>query len=103
MPAGMGQDQGVSTEHGRTTEKIVLKGAIDIAAVAQLNEQIQASSATAVVIDASGVTFIDSVGLGALLDAKDRLQADERELYVVHRTPMLNKLLDMAGMGEAFA
>jgi anti-anti-sigma factor len=92
----------VSTERARTTEKIVLKGAIDISAVAQLNEQIRASSATAVVIDASGVTFIDSVGLGALLDAKDQLQAEERELHVVHRTPMLNKLLDLAGMGEAF-
>jgi anti-anti-sigma factor len=98
----MGQDQAVNTEGGRTTAKIVLKGAIDIAAVAQLNDQIRASSARAVVIDASGVTFIDSAGVGALLDAKDRLEAEDRELHVVHRTPMLNKLLDIAGMGEAF-
>jgi anti-anti-sigma factor len=92
----------VSTERARTTEKIVLKGAIDIAAVAHLRKQITASTATAVVIDASGVTFIDSAGVGALLDAKDHLASEDRELHVVHRTPMLNKLLDMAGMGEAF-
>jgi anti-anti-sigma factor len=92
----------VSTERARTTEKIVLKGAIDISAVTHLREQIRSSTATAVVVDASGVTFIDSVGVGALLDAKDQLEAEERELHVVHRTPMLNKLLDMAGLGEAF-
>jgi anti-anti-sigma factor len=81
---------------------IALKGEIDTAAVAQLREQVGASTATTVVIDAGGVTFIDSAGVGALLDAKDQLEADQRELRVRHRTPMLNKLLDMAGMGEAF-
>jgi len=92
----------VSTESPRTTQKIVLEGKVDDAAVVQLQESIGASTATAVVVDAGGVTFIDSACVDALLDAKDQLEAAGRELRVVRRTPMFNKLLDMAGMGEAF-
>jgi anti-anti-sigma factor len=92
----------VGTEPTRSTETILLAGEVDATAIANLLESIRSSTAATVVIDASGVTFIDSAGVGALLDAKDQLEAADRVLRVVRRTRMLNRLLDMTGMGEAF-
>ena len=65
---------------------IASEGEIDVSSVGAfrgaLSEAARAG-ADRLVIDLSDVSFIDSSGLGALLDAHNRLRRDNRQLAVV--------------------
>ncbi|HKO28766.1 MAG TPA: STAS domain-containing protein [Solirubrobacteraceae bacterium] len=68
------------------TESVVVapQGEIDIARIAEFRAALsRAASAPAVVVDLSCVSFIDSSGLGALVELHNRLRRDRRQLAVV--------------------
>jgi anti-sigma B factor antagonist len=68
------------------TESVVVapQGEIDIARIAEFRAALaRAESAPVVVVDLSGVSFIDSSGLGALVELHNRLRRDRRQLAVV--------------------
>ncbi len=68
------------------TESVVVapEGDIDIARVAEFRAALsRAAGAPTVVVDLSGVSFIDSSGLGALVELDNRLRRDRRQLAVV--------------------
>lgn len=50
------------------------------------------------VVDASGVDFCDSSGLGALLRARARASSAAGGLTVSDASPLLRRLLDVAGL-----
>jgi anti-anti-sigma factor len=65
---------------------IAPEGELDIATVGAFRAALVDAAGQAehgVVIDLSGVNFIDSSGLGALVELHDRLRRDKRELAVV--------------------
>ncbi|HJS97375.1 MAG TPA: STAS domain-containing protein [Solirubrobacteraceae bacterium] len=68
------------------TEPVVIapEGELDIARVAEFRNALsRAEGAPAVVVDLSCVSFIDSSGIGALVDLHNRLRRDRRRLAVV--------------------
>jgi anti-sigma B factor antagonist len=65
---------------------IASEGEIDVSSVGEFRSALSEAAragADRVVIDLSAVSFIDSSGLGALLDVHNRLRRDKRELVVV--------------------
>ena len=61
-------------------------GELDVARVGDFRVDLADAAgrgAERVVVDLSGVSFIDSSGLGALVELHDRLRRDRRELAVV--------------------
>jgi anti-sigma B factor antagonist len=67
-------------------ESVVIapEGEIDIARVAEFRDALsRAESAPAVVVDLSQVSFIDSSGIGALVELQNRLRRDRRQLAIV--------------------
>ncbi|CAN5351438.1 STAS domain-containing protein [soil metagenome] len=61
-------------------------GEVDVATVPQLRDRVsrlQVDGASRVVIDLSGVTFIDSLGLGALIGAHKRARVLRGSLVIV--------------------
>jgi anti-sigma B factor antagonist len=56
-----------------------------------------------VVLDASGVTFADSSGLGVLLMGARRWAAERRSFALHAPSPPLARLLDLAGVRRAFS
>ena len=73
-----------------------LDGEIDMATVSVL-ETALAGLSRDVVIDADGVSFMDSTGLKAILDARDRLASEGRTLSVHNRPTAVQRLFDAAG------
>jgi anti-sigma B factor antagonist len=63
---------------------IAPEGELDIAHVGEFRDALaRAGGAPAVVVDLSSVSFIDSSGLGALVELHKRFQRDNRRLAVV--------------------
>lgn len=64
----------VRSEHGGETSVISLWGELDIAATAMLEAEVivaHESGARAITLDLSGLDFLDSAGLRAILDAQE--------------------------------
>lgn len=55
------------------------------------------------VLEASGVTFLGSAGLSALIHAARRLQAIGRRVILLNPSPIVMEMLDICGIQEKFA
>lgn len=77
---------------------IAVEGELDLATAAALTAAVRDvnADAAAVVVELSGVTFIDSTGVHALLDARERLGS---RLRVVASVPC-RRVIEVAGVGD---
>jgi anti-anti-sigma factor len=75
---------------------------IDSASVGALVHDLDRASGADVDIDCSGVTFIDSSGLRALLEAEQRLRAEDRRLVLVDPSAVVVRLLEITGTLASF-
>jgi anti-anti-sigma factor len=86
--------------------RLVLSGAIDVSVaeeIAALADPVVAARTGDVVVDLSGVTFIDSSGVGALVALNNSLT--ERGLPALHIAPgppNVMRVLHLVGLDEVF-
>jgi anti-sigma B factor antagonist len=89
-------------EQGRLV--LALRGELDLTSVPQFERELQEAEATGparLVLDLSGLDFMDSTGLRALLQARERAKAEDHELVLrrgprqVQRVLELTKTLDV--------
>ena len=80
-------------------------GEIDLATVGQLEDALTASMGndTDVAVDLTGVTFMDSTGLRALLAANQNLSESGHRLALVVAGGPVDRLLDISGVGQTLA
>lgn len=88
----------VETERHTSADQIYLKviGEIDIYTVATLKRAVNdliASGQTDIVLDVSGVTFMDSSGFGILLSACRRVRPQGGRLALVRPNPVIGRML----------
>lgn len=87
---------------------VTLTGDIDVAVEHNIGNAITRAvgdcppQVTVVTVDLSGVTFLDSTGLGALLDAHQSVAAQEREMVLRGTPPRLARLFDLTGLSDVF-
>ena len=82
---------------------VAIEGEVDVAAVPALERALEtAIEATAggFVIDLTGVEFMDSSGLLAVLNARGVLAGEERALAVVCPAGPVRTLLEVAGVSQ---
>jgi anti-sigma B factor antagonist len=60
------------------------------------------SGATTIVVDLLEVTYVDSTGLSALVEAGKRLLRADGELVLVTDSPSISRLLTVSGVGRLF-
>jgi anti-sigma B factor antagonist len=95
------------TDHaldGRT-HVIEVVGQIDLHTAPRLNERaldVIDQGARWVIFDLSGVSFIDSAGIAALLDVLRSLHAAEGSMAVVIRDRAVERIFRITGLTEAF-
>jgi len=85
---------------------LTVSGELDMATAPELRECLGAAldaGATRLVVDLSEVTFMDSVGLAAVLHARTRLLAGGRLALVVAPDSYAQLVLEIAGMPRALA
>lgn len=94
-------DVGISTlESGDRAFVVAVDGELDLYSAPQLSAELEALAVgpVEVVLDLSGVGFIDSTALGAILAAARRLRSAGGRLAIVAATDATRKLLTLVGV-----
>lgn len=84
---------------------IALTGELDLETAPQLGEEVELavwSTVGAFVLDLTGVTFLDSSGLHALLRARAYLAREDRPLVLVCPVGPARRVLDLASVLDTF-
>ena len=105
-PAPPAQRYGVgefsmSSELEDGTHTIRLFGELDLAsadAVQAELERVEATDAKAVVVDLSGLTFMDSTGVRLVLSAHARSRADANRLSLLRGPASVQRVLELCGV-----
>ncbi len=82
---------------------VVVDGEIDSTTALELGEGLRRAlddGASNLVVDCTAVTFIDSAGLSALLDAHRRAQTKFGSLVVRRPSPIVHRLLEMTSLTD---
>jgi anti-sigma B factor antagonist len=80
---------------------VVLSGELDMATASELTgvlDQVVAHGSREVVLDLSGLTFIDSSGIAALVEAQHRLSEQGRELSVHGARHSALRVFEISGL-----
>ncbi len=92
----------VRTEASAEVLKVIAEGEIDLDAAPALRSALGAAELDAsrpVVLDLSPVTFIDSSGIGVLVEAAQRADADGRRLSIIG-CPAVDRVIEIAGLRD---
>jgi anti-anti-sigma factor len=85
---------------------LVVRGELDIATVDQLLAEartaLDTTTSPALQVDLSGVTFVDSTGLGALVRIRNEAEQHGHEVELVGVRPEVRRVLDLTGLTEIF-
>jgi stage II sporulation protein AA (anti-sigma F factor antagonist) len=80
--------------------RVTLRGELDLDRAGALAEELSSLAgrgASTVVIDVSGLNFIDSSGLRALLSAREQLESAGATLRLEDLSPAVDRVLEMTG------
>ena len=91
------------------TATLLITGEVDLACADDLRAQLQtvtaliaSSGSSTGIVELSGVTFLDSSGLGVLIAAKKRAEAGGTDLALAHPSPACRSVLAISGADQFF-
>lgn len=87
------------------THVIALRGELDVATVPRFGDALReaiASGRTAIVIDLSELTFLDSTGLMVLLNGLRQIMRKDGRLVLACANPTVLRLFDVTGTSATF-
>lgn len=80
-------------------------GEIDVATAPQLREELVelvADGRNRIVVDLSGVDFLDSTGLGVLVGGLKRVRTHDGELSLACAQPRVRRVFEITGLTQVF-
>jgi anti-anti-sigma factor len=89
--------------HGHSA--LVVSGQIDMANAPTFRQELIAVAAEAhspALVDLSAVTFLDSSGISALINAHRSLEDPDVSPVLLHRSPMCLRVLEITGVDKIF-
>jgi anti-sigma B factor antagonist len=104
MPANEGRLEATRDALGEV-ELVAVRGDIDLGSAAQLGDELSHAVWQAkgpVVVDLTGVQFMDSTGLHLLLNTLRRLKRQRRELALACDAPAVLRVFETTGLLETF-
>ncbi|GAA3386789.1 STAS domain-containing protein [Cryptosporangium minutisporangium] len=94
----------VSVEHVDGVVRCVIGGEVDMATTPQLRDELLGlvdEGHRHLVLDVSGVPFLDSTGLGVLMEVHRRLRDNDGAVALVGARPALVRLLTITNLSRA--
>lgn len=96
----------IEREHTATAVVLALHGELDLASTPLLERQMleaQSDGSDRLVIDLSGLEFIDSSGLHALLRADERASENRHQLSLVRGPRAVHRVFELTRTVQAFS
>jgi anti-sigma B factor antagonist len=90
----------VTVQESAVGHRVLLRGELDLATGKGLADRICAAGGSRVVVDLSGLTFIDSSGIAQLLEARDRLFSAGHEPLFVNPSQTAGRLFEVSGLSS---
>jgi anti-sigma B factor antagonist len=93
----------VETRKGDGMAHVVLRGELDLSTVEKVEkdlEALEASDEQLLVLDLSGLTFLDSTGLRLMVTADQRAQKDGRRLVIVKGPETVQRVFSITKLDE---
>ena len=93
----------IVSELRESAHYVAPSGELDIATVELLERallEVERADGAIIVLDLSGLSFIDSTGLRLLLDVNERCGGAADRLRVIAGSPAVERLLDIVGLRE---
>lgn len=87
------------------TKRVVARGDIDLATAPELGNllrELMTQGIRIIVIDASGVDFLDSSGIRVLVQASNDLEPDGGKIYLENMSAPVARILDITGLTERY-
>jgi anti-anti-sigma factor len=94
----------VTVDDVDNTIRVAPRGELDMAAVPRFDDVVRACEqepASTIVVDLHDVTFLDSIGLNALVQARSRSLGSRHRLLLVQASTPVRKAFEGTGMGSA--
>ena len=91
----------VRSERSDDRHVIALEGELDLDGVERVTEELEraeAGAARRIVLDLSGLTFLDSSGVRMIVCANLRSQADGGRLRLVRGSPRVQRVFELTGV-----
>jgi anti-anti-sigma factor len=91
----------VRSERDGDAHTIALAGELDLANAGDVQaelERVEATDVRSIVIDLSGLTFMDSTGVRLLVSAQARSRADTGRLTLRRGPPAVQRVLELSGV-----
>ena len=91
------------TREGADETHIALRGELDLATTDKVErelERVEASPPSVLVLDLSGLTFLDSTGLRLIVAADQRARAADRRLVVVKGPAPVHRVFSITKLDE---
>lgn len=85
-----------------TRPRIVVRGEMDAFTSVQVRSAVVDDLDGDVDLDLREVTFMDSSGLGTLIVVHQLLEAADRRLVIVDRSPIVQRLFELSGVTTRF-
>ena len=79
-----------------------IKGPLTIHTLFDFQEAVRSANSLSLIVDFSGVPFIDSAGLGALVGAHVSAQKAQRKLAIAATNAKVKALMDMTHVSQLF-
>jgi anti-anti-sigma factor len=97
-----GEPLSIRSERDGDTYRVLAVGELDIATVGMLEKAVLdvEDRAQAIVLDLSGLSFIDSTGLRLVIELSERYGGATNRIQVVAGSPAVERLLDIAGLRD---
>lgn len=96
---------GIVTDQCDGWQIVSVSGEVDIATAPELRERLHAllgQGSTQLIVDLSGVGFLDSTGLGVLVGALKRVRTQGGDLRLVSTEPRITKIFEITRLDSAF-
>lgn len=81
---------------------VAVRGEMDAFTSVEVRSAVVDQSDGDVDLDLRDVTFMDSSGLGTLIVIHQLLEADDRRLVIVDRSPIVQRLFELSGVTTRF-
>lgn len=101
MTPGAPRPLGITTSHRGDTVVMLLSGELDMAAEDRFRDAVRAALADrprTLVVELSGLEFLDCTGLSILIRARNRLHREAGALRIRNPRPVVRRVLTLGGL-----